>query len=285
MTDTTTMKKPTQAAPASTKPDFDAIKTRQQAVWNAGDYAILGVTLQIVGESLCEAIDLHAGERVLDVAAGNGNASLAAARRFTEVTSTDYVPALLDKGRARAEAEALPIEFRVADAENLPFDDGSFDVALSTFGVMFTPDQERAARELLRVTRRGGRIGLANWTPSGLIGSVFKTVGKYVPPPAGVKPPLRWGTEPGIVELFGPHAADISIQRKHFVFRYRSVEHWLDVFSQYYGPLLKALEAQDEAGRSALRDELTALLTRLNMSENAVLVAPSEYMEVVITRA
>ena len=280
MTNTTT-----NAASAPAQPDFAAIKARQRAVWNAGDYAVLGGTLQIVGELLCEAIDLRAGESVLDVAAGNGNASLAAARRWAEVTSTDYVAELLDKGRARAEANGMPIEFKVADAENLPFDDASFDVTLSTFGVMFAPNQDRAASELLRVTRPGGRIGLANWTPTSLIGATLKTVGKYVPPPAGLKPPPLWGTEPRIVELFGPAAADIKVQRRDFVFRYRSAQHWIDVFTTYYGPLLKAIESLDEGGRASLLGEIEALLGQLNRSGSDSLVAPSEYLEIVITKA
>lgn len=284
MTNTTTNAAASPAG-AAAQPDFAAIKERQKAVWNAGDYAVLGGTLQIVGELLCEAIDLRAGENVLDVAAGNGNASLAAARRWAAVTSTDYVEQLLEKGRARAAANGMPIEFKVADAENLPFDDASFDVTLSTFGVMFAPNQDRAASELLRVTRPGGRIGLANWTPTSLIGTTLKTVGKYVPPPPGLKPPLLWGTEPRIVELFGPAAADIKVQRRDFVFRYRSARHWLDVFTAYYGPLLKAIESLDESGRAALLGELEALLGQSNRSGSDSLVAPSEYLEIVITRA
>lgn len=279
------LNKPTQSSTASTQPDFEAIKARQKTIWDSGNYAILGTTLQIVGESLCEAIDLRAGDRVLDVAAGNGNASLAAARRYAEVTSTDYVASLLEKGRARAAADGLAIEYKVADAENLPFDDESFDVVLSTFGVMFAPNQDRAASEMLRVTRPGGRIGLANWTPAGLLGSVLKTVGKFAPPPPGLKPPMLWGTEPRMVELFGPKAADIKVERKQFVFRYRSAEHWIDVFSKFYGPLLKALESIDESARTALRTELAALLAQANRADETSLVAPAEYLEIVITKS
>ena len=198
-----------QEASIPAAPDYAAIKQRQQATWASGDFAVIGVTLQIVGESLAEAADIRAGERVLDVAAGNGNATLAAARRFAAVTSTDYVPELLDKGRARAAAEGLQVDFRIADAEELPFKDGSFDAALSTFGAMFTPDHTRPAREMLRVVRSGGRIGLANWTPEGFIGQLFKVIGAYIPAPAGLKSPALWGTEPHIVELFGAHAANI----------------------------------------------------------------------------
>ena len=174
-------------------PDFVGIKQKQQATWASGDFAVIGTTLQIVGELLVEAVDQRAGERVLDVAAGNGNATLAAARRFADVTSTDYVAALLDKGAKRAAAEDLKVKFQVADAEDLPFDDGSFDVVLSTFGAMFTPEHTRPAREMLRVVRSGGRIGLANWTPEGFIGQLFRIVGAYLPPPAGLKSPALWG--------------------------------------------------------------------------------------------
>ena len=265
-------------------PDFIAVKQRQQATWASGDFAVIGITLQIVGELLAEAADVRAGERVLDVAAGNGNATLAAARRFARVTSTDYVPALLDKGRLRARADGLDADFQVADAEDLPFADGSFDIVLSTFGVMFTPDHHRAAAELLRVARSGGRIGLANWTPDGFIGRLFKVIGAHVPPPAGLRSPALWGTEPHIVELFGPQAAQIRCERRFFNFRYRSAAHWLQVFRDYYGPTLKAFAALDEAGRQALERDITALLDSLNTAGADSLVVPSEYLEVVITK-
>ena len=265
-------------------PDLSAIKQRQQATWASGDYAVIGITLQIVGELLAEAADVRAGERVLDVAAGNGNASLAAARRFADVTSTDYVPALLDRGRSRAEADGLQVRFQVADAEDLPFADGSFDVVLSTFGAMFTPDHQRLARETLRVLRDGGRIGLANWTPDGFIGRLFKVIGSHVPPPAGLRSPALWGTEPHIVELFGPQAAQIRCERSFFNFRYRSAAHWLQVFRDYYGPTLKAFAALDDTGRQALERDITALLDSLNIAGADSLVVPSEYLEVVITK-
>lgn len=268
----------------ATQPDLAAIKTRQQATWASGDFAIIGTTLQIVGESLAEAADVRAGERVLDVAAGNGNATLAAARRFAHVTSTDYVPALLEKGRARAIAEALEVTFQTADAEDLPFANGAFDVVLSTFGVMFTPSQPRAAAELLRVTRSGGRIGLANWTPEGFIGQLFKIVAAHLPPPAGLKSPALWGTEPRIVELFGPQAADIRCARKNFNFRYRSAEHWLQVFRDYYGPTHKAFAALDAERQAALAQDITGLLARLNVAGNSSLVVPGEYLEIVIVK-
>jgi SAM-dependent methyltransferase len=278
------------AAPARTPAgtlagvDFNAIKQRQQATWASGDFAVIGVTLQIVGESLAEAADIRAGERVLDVAAGNGNATLAAARRFAEVTSTDYVPALLDKGRARAAAEGLQVSFRIADAEDLSFEDGSFDAVLSTFGAMFTPDHTRPAREMLRVVRPGGRIGLANWTPEGFIGQLFKVIGAYIPAPVGLKSPALWGTEAHISELFGAQAADIRTVRRNFNFRYRSAAHWLQIFRDYYGPTHKAFAALDSARQDALAQDVTALLNRLNVAGPASLVVPGEYLEVVIER-
>ena len=275
---------PHAAVPRQVQPDFAAIKAKQQSTWASGDFAVIGTTLQIVGESLAEAADVRAGERVLDVAAGNGNATLAAARRFAQVTSTDYVPALLDEGRVRAHADGLSVQFQVADAEELPFDDGSFDAVLSTFGAMFTPDHGRPAREMLRVLRDGGRIGLANWTPEGFIGRLFKVIGAHVPPPAGLKSPALWGTEPHIVELFGPRAAQIRCERRIFNFRYRSAAHWLQVFRDYYGPTLKAFAALDAAGQQALERDITALLEEMNTAGAASLVVPGEYLEVVITK-
>ena len=266
------------------QPDLAAIKQRQQATWASGDFAVVGTTLQIVGESLAEAADVRAGERVLDVAAGNGNATLAAARRFALVTSTDYVPALLDKGRERARAEGLPVQFKVADAEALPFDDGTFDVALSTYGVMFTADHPRAAQQLLRVVRTGGRIGMANWTPEGFIGRLFKVIGAHLPPPAGLKSPALWGTEAYLAELFGAHAAHMQVQRRHFNFRYRSAAHWVQVFRDFYGPTHKAFSALDAAGQQALERDIVALLNEMNTAGEDSLVVPGEYLEVVITK-
>jgi ubiquinone/menaquinone biosynthesis C-methylase UbiE len=270
-------------AVAPVAPDFAEIKRRQQAMWASGDFAIIGTTLQIVGESLAEAADVRAGERVLDVAAGNGNATLAAARRFAEVTSTDYVPELLDKGRERARAEGLDVAFRVADVEALPFPDRSFDVVLSTFGSMFAPDHRRTAHEMTRVLREGGRIGLANWTPEGFIGRLFKVVGAYVPPPAGVRSPALWGTESHLEELFGSQVARLRVERRHFCFRYRSAAHWVQVFRDWYGPTHKAFAALDPRGRVALEREILALLDRSNIAGRGSLVVPSEYLEVVVT--
>ncbi|MGE5338941.1 MAG: class I SAM-dependent methyltransferase [Gemmatimonadota bacterium] len=273
-----------RAAPVAVQPDFTAIKAKQHATWASGDFAVIGVTLQIVGESLAEAVDIRAGEQVLDVAAGNGNATLAAARRFAQVTSTDYVPALLEKSAERAKAEGLDVTYQVADAEQLPFDDASFDVVLSTYGAMFTPQHQRPADEMLRVLRSGGRIGLANWTPEGFIGQLFKVVGAHVPPPAGLKSPALWGTEPHIVELFGAQAADINCVRKNFNFRYQSAAHWLQIFRDYYGPTHKAFAALDAAGQRLLAADITALLERLNVGGPDSLVVPGEYLEVVITK-
>ncbi|HSB99126.1 MAG TPA: class I SAM-dependent methyltransferase [Burkholderiaceae bacterium] len=271
-----------ESAPAT--PDYEAIKQRQQATWASGDFAIIGTTLQWVGEMLAESVDIRAGERVLDVAAGNGNATLAAARRFAQVTSTDYVQHLLDKSAARARAEGLRVEYVQADAEQLPFEDGRFDVVLSTFGAMFTPRHERPAHEMLRVLRPGGRIGLANWTSEGFIGQLFKVVGRYVPPPAGLKSPALWGSEPHIVELFGPQAADIRCQRREFNFRYRSTAHWIEVFRAYYGPTHKAYAALDAKRQAALTHDIEALLESLNRDAPHSLIVPGEYLEVVIIK-
>jgi len=270
------------SAPAAI--DLGALKTRQRGAWSSGDYAIVGTTLQIVGEDLCEALDLRAGQKVLDVAAGNGNVSLAAARRWCDVVSTDYVPALLERGRERAAAERLDIDFHEADAEALPFVDGSFDVVVSTFGVMFTPDQERAAAEMARVCRSGGKIGLANWTPDGFIGQVFKTIGKHLPPPAGARSPALWGTPARLAELFAPHGATVETTQRIFVMRYRSPGHWLDIFKTFYGPVLKTFAALDSTGQAALQRDLLALIGQFNRADDGTMVVPSEYLEVVINR-
>jgi len=281
--DKSTQSPPSVTARPSAAPDFAAIKGRQQAAWASGDFAVIGVTLQIVGETLAEAADIRAGETVLDVAAGNGNATLAAARRFAHVTSTDYVPTLLEKGRQRAAAEGLAVEFRVADAEDLPFPAGAFDVALSTYGVMFAPDHARSSGELLRVVRDGGRIGLASWTPDSFIGQLFKTIGKYVPPPAGLMSPLLWGTEAYLGELFGD-AADIRTARRYFVMRYASPAHWVQIFRDYYGPVYKAFGALDIQGQAALEHDIVMLLEQYNTAGKASLVVPSEYLEAVIVK-
>ena len=264
--------------------DIEAIKQRQQATWSSGDYAVIGTRLQIVGESLCEAVDVSAGERVLDVAAGNGNASLAAARRGGDVTASDYVEELLDRARIRADADGLPLNTRVADAEALPFADASFDCVLSTFGVMFTPNPARAAAEMVRVCRPGGRIGLANWTPTGFVGQMFKIVGQHVPPPAGVPSPLQWGTEDRLNELFGADAK-VDVARRHFVFRYRSAEDFFETFKAYYGPTVKAWAALDAGGQASFRNQLVALAAGANRNSSGALTVESEYLEVVATRS
>jgi SAM-dependent methyltransferase len=263
-------------------PDYAAIKQRQQATWATGDYAVIGTTLQIVGEQLCEAADIRAGERVLDVAAGNGNATLAACRRFADVTSTDYVEALLGRGQERAAAERLTAAFRHADAEALPFADGEFDAALSTFGVMFAPNQAAAAREMSRVVRPGGRIGLASWTPEGFIGQLFKIIGSYVAPPPGLSAPALWGTEARLAELFPGHR--IAASRQFFNFRYRSPSHWLEVFRTYYGPVNRAFAALDATKQDKLQADIIELLRRMNRGGNEALVVPGEYLQAIATK-
>lgn len=275
---------PTRQGGTAATPDLAALKRRQQMAWSSGDYAVVGTTLQIVGETLCESLDLRSGQKVLDVAAGNGNISLAAARRWCDVISTDYVPSLLERGRMRAAAEGLTIEFKEADAEHLPFAGDTFDAVVSTFGVMFTPDQDQAAAEMLRVCKQHGRIGLANWTPDGFTGHLFKTLAKYLPPPAGSKSPALWGTRERLIELFGSDAAEISTQTRIFNFRYRSPEHFLDVFRTYYGPTHKAFSTLDERNQKGLADDLRALIDRLNKAKDGTMVVPSEYLEVVIVK-
>lgn len=263
--------------------DLGAIKTKQQATWASGDYAVVGNTILLMAELLCEAVDVRSGWQVLDVAAGSGNASLAAARRGCRVTSTDYVPALLKQGQRRAEADGFRIAFQEADAENLPFEDASFDAVLSTVGVMFAPNQERCAREMMRVCKPGGKIGMANWTPAGFVGQIFKCIGRYIPPPAGLKPPSVWGTEARLAELF-EGVVKIETVTRNFMFRSASGEAWLDNFKTYYGPMHKTFLALDEAGKEGLTADLMALVANLNRAEDGTMVVPSEYLEVVITR-
>ena len=264
--------------------DLAAVKARQRVAWSTGNYAVVGTTLQIVGENLCEALDLRAGSRVLDVAAGNGNATLAAARRWCDVTSTDYVASLLESGRARALAEGHTIQFQEADAENLPFPDASFDAVMSSFGVMFAPNQEKTASELARVCKPGGRIGLANWTPESFIGQVFTTIGRYLPPAPGVKSPALWGTKTRLDELFNKTANEVHTTHREFTFRYASPAHWIEVFRTYYGPMNKTFGALDAGKQAAFTRNLLALMERDNRSGDATLVLPSEYLEVVFER-
>lgn len=265
------------------QPDFTAIKAKQQAMWASGDYSRIGTSLQIVGETLAEEMNLPHGAKALDVAAGNGNVSLALARRGARVTSTDYVDALLERGQRRAAADGLDMAFRAADAEALPFADASFDGTASTFGVMFAPDQAKAAGELVRVTRPGGKIGLANWTPDGFIGQLLKTVGRHVPPPKGVHPPTRWGDEEWINAAFAADARYMALVRKHFVFRYASAEHFVDTFRTWYGPTQKAFLALDMAGQNALEADILALIARFDEG-GGTMVVPSEYLEAVVIR-
>jgi len=275
----------TATAQAILTPDYAAIKAKQNAAWASGDYARIGTTLQIVGESLAEAMDLTPGSSVLDVAAGNGNATLAFARRWCRVTSSDYVDALLSHGRARAEAEGQDVTFRIADAEQLPYADASFDAVVSTFGVMFTPNQGKAASEVLRVCRPSGMIGMANWTPEGFIGQVFKCLSKHIAAPAGVNSPALWGTKPWIEQQFGPKARRIAIDGKVFVFRYRSPEHFMEVFRTYYGPVHKAFLALDPAGQVTLAKDLYATIASFNTATDGTMRVPSAYAEIVITKA
>jgi ubiquinone/menaquinone biosynthesis C-methylase UbiE len=266
-------------------PDLGVIKERQQKAWSSGDYGKVGVTLVLMAECLCEAADLRSGRQVLDVATGNGNAALAAARRFCDVIGIDYVPMLLEEGRERAAAEGLRVDFREGDAENLPFTDASFDVVLSTLGVMFAPDQGKVASELLRVCRPGGKICLTNWTPDSFIGDFFRTIGKHVPPPPLPNSPFRWGTEEGIGELLGDGVAELKMERRSFAFRYRSAQHFVDYFKGFYGPSLKAFEALDTEGREHLERDIIELVDRSNSSGDETAVVPSDYLEVVAVRA
>ena len=270
--------------PSSSSPDLAAIKTRQQATWASGDYAVIGTTLTIVGETLCEALDLRAGQNVLDVACGNGAATLAAARRFCKVTGLDYVPSLLSRAEERARAERLDVALVEGDAEAMPFLDGQFDAALSTFGVMFTPDHARAARELVRVVRPGGKIGLSSWTPDGFIGQVFALVGRTVPPPAGLKSPPLWGTVPHCEQLFEGAVTSFRSVHRDFVFRYHSAAHFIDVFRSFYGPIHKLYAALPEEKAAGFTAELTDLIGHFNRSGDETVVIPSRYLELVLHR-
>jgi len=264
--------------------DLEAVKARQRVTWGSGDFAVVGTTLQLVGESLCEAADVAAGSRVLDVACGNGNATLAAARRFCVTVGVDYVPALMARAQERAQAERLAVEFVEGDAEALPFPAESFDTVLSTFGVMFAPNHARAANELLRVTVKGGRIALASWTAEGFLGAFFKTVANRVPPPAGMPSPFAWGNEEKLAALFGEGARVVRAERKQFVMRYRSAEHFIEVFRTYYGPTLQAFRALDEHGQAELSKDLVELLTRHDRGGGRALAVPAEYLEIVLEK-
>jgi ubiquinone/menaquinone biosynthesis C-methylase UbiE len=268
----------------SQAPNLSAIKDRQQKTWTSGNYARIGNTLVIMGELLCEAVNVHAGDKVLDVATGSGNTAISAARRFCDTTGIDYVPELIEHARKRAEVEGVEVSFEVGDAEDLPYPDASFDVVLSTLGVMFAPDQEKVAEELLRICRPGGKIGLANWTPDGFIGNMFRTLGKHVPPPPGIKPPPLWGTEERLRELLGEGVASLEVRQRSYMLRYPSAGHFVEYFRSYYGPTLKAFESLDRDGQEALAKDLEELLEQWNTSGDATLIVPSDYLEVVAVR-
>jgi len=263
--------------------DIATVKQRQQAAWAAGDYAAVGARLLLTAELLCEAVDLRARERVLDVACGSGNAALAAARRFCQVTGVDYVPELLERARQRAQAEGLEAAFQEADAEALPFPDGAFDVVLSTCGAMFAPDQERTAAELLRVCRPGGRIGMVNWTPDSYVGELFRTIGRHLPPPPGVRPPVLWGSPEHLRELFGPEV-DISAPRRSFLWRFPSAEHQAEFFATFYGPTNKALAALGADRAADLKTEMVEAAGRFDVSDDDTLVLRMDYLEAVIRK-
>ena len=274
----------TSTVNATPTPDLAAIKTRQQATWSSGDYHMIGTQIQIVAELLIEALDVHSTERVLDVATGSGNAALAAARRGCDVVGVDYVPELLDRARRRAEAEGLSVEFQEGDAEALPFADESFDVVSSVFGSMFAPDQEKTALELARVARSGGRIGIVAHTPDGFIGNLFKVIGKHVPPPAGLRSPILWGTEARLRELFIGQIAELRAEKRFYTFRDRSPEHFIEYWRTFYGPTLKAFDAVGEAGRAALEADMLDLIARFNRADDGTMVVPSEYLETIVVK-
>ncbi len=265
--------------------DFEAIKSRQRDVWALGDFGMIAWNTAFVGEVLCEEVDLRAGQRLLDVACGTGNVALSAGRRFCEAVGVDFVPALVERARERAAAERLPTTFEVGDAESLPFEDASFDVVLSVFGSMFAPDQEKAAAELLRVCRPGGRIGLASWTPDGMWGQLFKLHAQYLPPPPGVRPPPLWGTEARIAELLGDAVRDVRVQKRKAVFRAVSARAWFDFFRTWFGPMITVLRSLDDSARERFRGDIVAVLERVNRAEDGTLAAEAEYLEVIAVKA
>lgn len=264
--------------------DYEAIKERQRAGWEAGDYPRVGNTLQIIAERLVEAAEVRAGQRVLDVASGQGNAAIAAARRFARATGVDYAANLLAQGRERAAAEHLTVTFTDGDAERLPFPDGEFDTTLSTVGVMFAPDQARAADELVRVTRSGGRIAVASWTPDGLVGLLFKTIGRYAPPPAGVRSPMLWGTEERLAELFGDRVDWVSLDKRTFDFTYHSPDHFSEWFRDYYGPITRLAGTLDEGTRAQFAADLADVARHFNRADDGTVLAPGEYLQAVGVR-
>jgi ubiquinone/menaquinone biosynthesis C-methylase UbiE len=268
----------------STTIDYEAIKKNQRAGWETGDYPRVGNTLQLIAELLAEAADLRAGERVLDVACGQGNAALAAARRFAEATGVDYAVNLLEQGRERAAAEHLPVTFVEGDAEDLPLPDASYGVVLSTVGVMFAPNHQQAADELIRVTRPGGRIALASWTPAGMVGQLFRTVSQWAPPPAGVQAPTLWGTEQHLSDLFGDRVEWTAITKREYVFRYHSPEHFAQWFIDNYGPITRLAGTLDDAAKERFAADLADVPRAFDYSDDGTVAARAEYLEVVATR-
>jgi ubiquinone/menaquinone biosynthesis C-methylase UbiE len=264
--------------------DLAAVKQRQQQTWASGDFSMVGARIVLVAEQLCDAADLHAGWRVLDVATGSGNAAIAAARLGCTTVGLDYVPSLLDRARKRAAAECLHVDFVEGDAEDLPFPDASFDAVTSVFGVMFAPDHARAAAELLRVCRPGGTIALASWTPDSFIGELFRTVSAHVPPPPGVPSPMRWGTEEHLHRLLGDHVENLTIRERTFTFRFTSPEEFVTFFRLWYGPTLKAFAALNEIARDALESELVELATQVDRLGGDAVAIPASYIEALATR-
>lgn len=265
-------------------PDYGAITERQQGVWSKGDFGRFGAILALHGELLAESVDIHPGDRVLDVGGGTGGASLAAARRFADVTCTDFVPDLLEQAKQRAAAEGLPMRTQVADAQDLPFEDASFDVVISTFGAMFAPDQQKVADELVRVCRAGGRIGMANWSPGSMMNEVFAATAKHVPPPPGIQPVFNWGNEEKVRDLFGDRVTSLEFVPRDMVWRFHTPEHMLEFFRDWYGPTQVAFGALDDDGRQALAEDLLAVYRKHNRADDGTLVAPSAYVEVIGVR-
>ena len=266
--------------------DLGAIRDVQQKTWSEGDFGMVAGLVMMVAEELAEALDLVPDERVLDVACGSGNGALAAARRtWGGAVGADFVPALLERGRERAATERLDVEFVEADATDLPFGDGEFDAVISIFGAMFAADQEKAAAELLRACKPGGRIGMANWVPDSGVGQMFMTVAKHAPPPPGVQPPLLWGTEERLRELFGDGISDLRVERRKSRQTFRSADHWLDFFRTYFGPTKVAVERVGPEGEAALEADLRVFLEESNVAGDRALVIEPEYLQVVATRA
>ena len=265
--------------------DYAAVTGRQQKVWSLGDYGRVGSLLSWMGESLVQQLDIHSGERVLDVAAGNGNASLPAGRRFADVLATDYVPELLADAQRRADADGVVLRTQVADAQALPFEDGEFDVVMSTIGAMFAPDQEAVAGEMLRVCRSGGRIGMANWTPDSAVGDMFRIVSKRVPPPQGLQPAVAWGSEERVTALLGAGCRELRTNRRTCAWRYPSTEACLAYFQAWYGPVLAAFTAVGDAGRADLEAGLLSMFAGHNTADDGTLAMDVTYLEVIGVRA